>query len=406
MDSTSAHSRAGHPSAYVGTGRDDAGRRLRIAVIHSNASYLTGLRLPLLRHLSLGADVVALAPAFEAWHREILDRHGIRAVAFRLDPTGLNPFGDAFAMLGLARTLRTLAVDIVITNTIKPVIFGTFAAQLAGVPRRFALISGLGYAFTDVGGRPGLKKRVVRAMTAVLYRAAFARNERVIFQNRDDVAELVDAGICRAAKVAVVDGSGVDVDEFRPTGAEPRPTYVMVSRLLHEKGVMDYLRAARMVKSRIPDATFLLVGAADRNPSAVRYADLQPYLEDRTVEWAGAVRDVRPFLARASIFVLPSYREGFPRSTLEAMAAGLAVVTTDVPGCRETVRRGRNGILVPVRDPDALAEALVALAGDLPRVAAMGRASRTIVETSYDVDVIHAQFDAILAAGAAVTSEG
>ena len=396
MESKSKRSRAERNSVRSGTGQDSVAARPRLAVIHSNASYMTGLRLPLLRHLSERGDVIALAPAFEPWHRAILEKDGIRAVSFGLDPTGLNPLRDALGMLRLARTLRSLSIDVVITNTIKPVIFGTFAARLAGIPRRYALVSGLGYAFTDVGGRPGRRKRFVRAVTAFLYGRAFALNERVIFQNREDMREFVTAGICPATKATVVDGSGVDVAEYRPTNAGPRPTFVMVSRLLREKGVMDYLRAARIVKERLPEASFLLVGAADRNPSAITEGELRPYLDDGSVEWAGGVRDVRPFLERASIFVLPSYREGLPRSTLEAMAQGLAVVTTDVPGCRETVIDGVNGMLVPVRDSAALAAALEELAGNLPRVAAMGRASRAMAEESFDIGIVHRQIDAIL----------
>ena len=385
-----------------GTARGPAHRRSRavdrprVAVIHSNAGYLTGLRLPLLRHLGRRADVVALAPRLEPWHVGVLEDAGVEGRSFRLAPTGLNPVRDALDTIQLARMLRSMAPDVVITNTIKPVIFGTFAAWLAGISRRYALVSGLGYAFTDVGAPAGRRKRVVRMLTAFLYRRAFALNDRVIFQNADDLREFVDAGICPRSKATLVDGSGIDVDAYRPTLLEPRPTFVMVSRLLREKGVMDYLEAARTVKARIPEASFLLVGGADGNPTALADRDLRGFIDDGTVEWVGAVRDVRPSLARASIFVLPSYREGLPRSTLEAMAAGLAVITTDVPGCRETVRDGINGLLVPVRDVDALAAAMEEVARDLPRVETMGNASRAMAEARFDIARIHRQMDEIL----------
>lgn len=378
-------------------GNRDPGRRPRIAVIHSNAAYLTGLRLPLLRHLRERADILAFAPRLADGHLRLLAELGIEGRSFELSPTGLNPFRDALDTVRLARTLRAEAPDAVLTNTIKPVIFGTFAASLAGVARRYALVSGLGYAFTDAGdGGGGLKKRLVRRVTSFLYRIAFRLNRRVIFQNPDDMAEVVAAGICAPARAAWVPGSGVDVDAFSASSADPRPSFIMVGRLLAEKGVREYLRAARIAKQRVPEATFLLVGDVDPNPSAIDPGELQPYLDDGIVEWPGAVPDVRPWLQRASVFVLPSYREGIPRSTLEAMAIGLAVITTDAPGCRQTVPDGANGLLVPVRDAEALADAMVRLATDLPLVAMMGQASRALAESAFDIAIVHRRMDELM----------
>jgi glycosyltransferase involved in cell wall biosynthesis len=370
---------------------------VRIVVIHSNPDYLVGLRLPLLRHLAGYGDVVAMAPRLEARHRRVLDGIGVRGASIRLSPTGMNPFADALDTMRLARRLGRLQPDIVITNTVKPVIYGTLAARAAGVPHRYALVSGLGYAFTDAGRRAGLRKKVIRAVAGNLYRLAFMLEERVIFQNRDDMDEVVAAGICPADRAAAwVGGSGVDVDAY-PLSEEPtRPTFIMVARLLVEKGVRDYLEAARITRGRLPEARFLLVGDVDGNPSAIDRQELEPYVNDGTIEWPGAVGDVRPWLAKASVFVLPSYREGLPRSTLEAMATGLAVITTDVPGCRETVVEGENGRLVPVRDPEALAAAMEQLASDPRAVDRMRQASRRLAESRFDVSIVHRQLDELL----------
>lgn len=366
---------------------------MRIAVIHSNADFLLGPRLPLLRHLASRADVVAMAPRLDAEHRRRLAAHGVRGVAIDLRPTGLNPVADVLDLFKLARRLRQVAPDAVLTNTIKPVTLGTLAARLAGVPRRYALISGLGFAFIDDGRPLSLRKRIVRLAASGLYRAALPMTTRVVFHNRDDLADFVAMGLCPADRARWVNGSGIDTSEYRPEPGEPRPTFVSVSRLLRDKGVLEYLEAARIVKSRRPDAEFLLVGDVDPNPSAIDREVIQRHVDDSIIEWAGRVSDVRPWLRRGSVFVLPSYREGVPRSTLEAMALGMAVITTDAPGCRETVVDGRNGLLVPVRDPAALAAAMERLAGDLDLVAAMGTASREIAVSTFDTAIVHRALD-------------
>lgn len=383
--------------AHAQDGVHDApGTAPRMAVIHSNPDYLLGSRLPLLRHLRHRFDVVALAPGLSRAHRAELSRYGIRASSISLNPTGLNPFADAIDMVRLARQLRGLRPDAVLTNTLKPVTLGTFAALLAGVPRRYALISGLGFAFIRDDGPVGFRRRIVSTIATVEYRAALPRNRRVAFHNGDDLREFVDAGICPPDRAGRVNGSGVDTSAYEMALPVGEPVFITVSRLLLDKGVREYMEAARIVKSRIPEARFLLVGDVDRNPRAIDPSEVNQYVRDGTIEWPGHVQDVRPYLRRAAVFVMPSYREGLPRSTLEAMAMGRAVITTDVPGCRETVVDGENGLLVPVRDVDGLAAAMDQLARDPGRVAAMGRASRRMAEEVFDTDVVHRQLDEVM----------
>jgi len=369
---------------------------VRIAVLHSNPDYLLGPRLPLLRHLSQRFDVVAMAPRLAARHLTELRDLGIEGTSFALQPTGLNPFIDLVDMLRLARTLRQLRLDAVLTNTIKPVTLGTFAAAMAGVRKRHALISGLGFAFIDDGQPPKLRKRIVRLVAAAQYRAALRLNRRVVFHNRDDLEDFVDAGICPADRAGHVDGSGIDTVAFAAAPPVLDPVFVMVSRLLRDKGVLEYLEAARMVKARVHDARFVLVGDVDPNPSSIDAGIVRRYVDDGTIEWAGGVGDVRPWLRRAAVFVLPSYREGMPRSTLEAMATGRAIITTDVPGCRETVVERSNGLLVPARDVAALADAMAELANQPDLVRLMGIESRRIAEERFDLAVVHRQLDQAL----------
>jgi glycosyltransferase involved in cell wall biosynthesis len=361
----------------------------KVVFIHSNADYLVGLRLPLMREISRrGYLVTAIAPNIAENHRRILSGFGIASERCDMAPTGMNPLADLAHTLRLTWQLRRLRPDVVLTNTIKPVIFGTIAAKFAGVRRRYAMVSGLGYAFTE-SGTLGMRKRISRWIASLLYWLAFRLNRVVVFQNSDDAQEMREAGICPGTRAAVVGGSGVDLQEFSFSERSGAPAFVMVGRLLVEKGARDFLEAARRLKRDAPRSSVLLVGDADGNPSALREDELAAFEREGVAEVVKGARDVRPFLYRSSIFVLPSYREGVPRSTLEAMASGMAVITTDVPGCRETVRNGENGLIVPVRDPDALASAMLELASDPERVRRMGAMSRKMAEEKFCVKKIN-----------------
>jgi len=263
------------------------------------------------------------------------------------------------------------------------VVWGGIAGRLAGVPHRFALVTGFGYAFQ---GQDRLRRRALAAAARALYRAGLAGCDAVFFQNPDDRREFEQMRLVPArTRVEIVRGSGVDVDHYAcaplPGGG---PVFVYVGRLVVEKGILDYVEAARRVRARHPGARFLVVGGLDPNPASASRAQVEGWVQDGTIEWLGELRDVRPALAQASVLVLPSYREGTPRSVLEAMSMGRAVVTTDVPGCRETIVDGAEGVLVPVRDPDALAAACAALFADPSRVARMGSLGRRRVEALYD----------------------
>ena len=353
---------------------------LRLYFFHTNANYLVGLRLPMLVALvQAGYEVTALAPDMHGSVVKRLQQHGIFGRAFELSPSGINPLRDMRDTMRLARILRNESPDIVFSNNIKPVVFVTIAAAIAGIRRRFALVGGLGYAFTDIPNRRRTFSRVMtRLIASALYTVAFRLCSVVIFHNRDDLQKLVRLGICPAGVGSVVSGSGVDIKAFVPGVRPLSPTFIFVGRLLADKGVREYLNAVIETKRTFPTARFILVGDTDDNPSAIDIEEVRHCVGAGALEWMGKVTDVREFLRQSSVFVLPSYREGVPRSTLEAMACGLAVITTDAPGCRETVEPGVNGILVPVGDSKALTEAMIALCQDEARVAQMGNHSRRI----------------------------
>jgi glycosyltransferase involved in cell wall biosynthesis len=357
---------------------------VRIVIIGGWAPSLILFRGSLLAAMvARGHEVIATAADGDDATRAALAAMGVAFEDLKLQRAGLDPRADASTIAALVRRFRALRPDAVLGYTIKPVVWGGIAGRLAGVPHRFAMITGFGYAFQ---GQERLGRRALAYGVKALYRSGLAGCEAVFFQNPDDRAEFERMKLLpRGATVEVVRGSGVDVDhygpELLPGGA---PVFLFIGRLLAEKGILDYVEAARRVRAQRPDARFLVVGGLDPNPTSVTREQMHQWMLEGIIEWAGEVRDVRPELAKASILVLPSYREGTPRSVLEAMSMGRAVITTDVPGCRETIVDGEHGLFVPVRDPAALAAACITLFDDRQRVARMGAAGRARVLALYD----------------------
>lgn len=366
---------------------------MKVTLLHTNSQYLVGMRLPFLRALvSAGHEVTAMAPDLSARTARILVDAGVHPEEYSVAATGLNPLRDLIDLYRLWRRFRRDRPDVLVLNNAKPVALGSLAAKLARVPRCFALVGGLGYAFTDDGRPLSLKKRVARAALSGFYRIGFRLCDGVVFQNPDDVAQMTQWGICPPSKISVVRGSGVPLDRYQPSCSPPEGvTFVMISRLVAEKGVREFIEAARVVKGKLPFARFLLAGGFSDNPSALTKDEVDRIRGDGVVEILGQCGDIPSLLRGSSVFVLPSYREGVPRSTLEAMACGLPIVTTDAPGCRETVMEGENGFLVPVRNIEELAQAMTTLGSDSALRLRMGRRSRALAEDSFGIDFINIQ---------------
>lgn len=371
---------------------DTAHGARRILVIAGYAPSLVNFRGPLLQAMqATGWEVHAAAPGF-AEHddiREQLAEWGIMAHDIPMQRTGMDPLSDMATLRALHGLMHQLKPDAVLGYTIKPVVYGTLAAALARVPRRFALITGLGYAFT---GQANGKRAIVRGLVRRLYAQALGRAHKVFFQNPDDQTLFRQLRLLpERVPSRVVNGSGVDVASFEqaqlPDGP---PRFLLIARLLGDKGVREYAEAARQVKSRHPDVIFQLVGWIDDNPDAISQNELDAWVAAGTIEYLGKLSDVRPAIAAASVYVLPSYREGTPRTVLEAMAMGRAVITTDAPGCRETVADGDNGYLVPVQDAKPLAQAMMRFIEQPDLIARMGQRSRERAEEKYDVHKVNA----------------
>jgi len=290
-----------------------------------------------------GYEIHIMAPELRTFPDEYhqLQSLGYTVHDIPMQRTGTNPLSDLKLLKHLYQNIRQIQPDYVLSYTIKPVIYGTLASWLAKIPHRFALITGLGYAFQNVeSGKRSLFQKMVHG----LYAQALKHSDKVFFQNPDDLKLFQDMHLLDAEKpTVVVNGSGVNVQDFdvlplpQNDAGTVKASFLLITRLLGDKGVREYAEAARIIKAKHPATEFHLVGWIDDNPSAISQAELDEWIADGRLKYWGKLSDVRPTIAESSVYVLPSYREGTPRTVLEAMAMGRAIITTDAPGCRETV---------------------------------------------------------------------
>lgn len=317
--------------------------------------------------------------------RSELEAMGAHVHELPMRRTGTNPLAELRLLLSMYRLVRRIKPAWSLAYTVKPAIYGSICAWLAGVPNRFALITGLGYAFQGGEGR-----RRVRAAVRAMYSVALRTASCVFFQNPDDEALFRTTGIlAERTRTCILSGSGVGIRHFDVVPFPKALSFLMIARLLGDKGVREYVEAARQVKQLHPHVRFDLVGWIDENPDSVTAEELDGWVRSGVINFLGRLGDVRPAITDCSVYVLPSYREGTPRTVLEAMAMGRGVITTDAPGCRETVNDGENGFLVPVKNADELARAMLRFIDTPDLVSRMGAESRRYVCRRYDVDIVN-----------------
>jgi len=365
---------------------------MKILVLSSLAYSLTNFRGALLREMKAnGHRVLAVAPDRNDAVAAELQRAGI---GFRLIPmqrTGTSMVQDLRLFLAYLRVMIVEKPDLVLAYTQKPIIYGGIAARLACVPRSFVLMSGLGYVFSE-HDRPS---RTLRRLVSLMYREAVLRARAIFVFNADDRAEMIKHGIVKLRhNVVQVAGSGVDVEHFAQVPLpRDRTRFLLIGRLMRDKGIYEFCEAARQIKAAHPDSEFMVLGHYEHdNPTGIDETECLRLAQRYPVQFVPGTTDVRPYLASCSVFVLPSYyREGLPRTIIEAMATGRPIVTTDMPGCREPVIDGENGFLVPPRNSDALAATLTRFIETPGLISQMGARSRELAVSTYDVRKVNHQ---------------
>ena len=359
---------------------------MKIAILVCYNPTLLNFQLDMmLEMLRLGHRVVAVGNEPEEKWSKILQPFGIEYRYVRMQRNGLNPVRDVFSLVRLIRLLKKEKPDKIFTSQAKMVLYGGLAAFYLGIRDVYPLIAGLGSVFLSGGWKGRLLKKILISG----YRLSLRKSPSVFFQNQDDASFFVDNGIVPSDRIVFLNGSGVNLEKFVKQPFPKHFGFLCICRIIRDKGVLEYLSACRMVRKLHPDIRCLLVGPFDSNPSALKPDELQPYIDDGSIEYFGEQADVRPYLAQCNAYVLPSYREGTPKSVLEAMSCGKAILTTDAPGCRETVTDGENGFLVPVKDDKAIAEKMLFLYRNPDICEQMGNASRQIAERRFDVRLVN-----------------
>ncbi|SPJ25214.1 N, N'-diacetylbacillosaminyl-diphospho-undecaprenol alpha-1,3-N-acetylgalactosaminyltransferase [Palleronia abyssalis] len=338
-----------------------------------------------------GHRVTAFAPEDDHDVRRTLAREGCNFEVIEMARTGTNPLADVALLIRMLKAFRRLRPDVVICYTMKPVIYGGIAARWLGIPERHALMTGLGHVFADP--EPQGKVRILRRLSIWLYRQALKGVDRIFVYNAADEADLRDFRMVPPETPLIrVAGTGVNLDRFKQSRLpEGTPSFLLIARLLADKGVREYVDAARQLKADWPQARFRIVGPLDPNPTGIQAEEVADWKRSGVVEYCGATDDVRPFLDEASVFVLPSYyREGIPRSILEAMSKGRPVVTTNLPGCADTIEHGVSGYLVPPRDTQALADGMKHFLECPQSISTMGAHARVRAEQIFDIHAVNA----------------
>ncbi len=382
-----------HLNLYLSLMKLKKSKVKKVTIVGSKLRDCLNFRLPLmLEFVQAGYKVYAVTPEGSDNDKAILKKHGISFVPVEMKRTGVNPFADILLLLRFLKVYREIRPTITLSYTIKPVIYSTIAAWMAKVPVKAGIIAGAGYAYLENSSK---KQRVISAIVSALYWLSFRTMDLVFFQNKDDQKEFGKLFSISDHKSLVTNGTGVDVAHYSysPVSSDVEEVvFLLIARLIREKGIEEYISAARQIKKQSKNAhvRFQLLGAVDDNPNSYASNEVSTWVKEGIIEYLGTTTDVRPFLKNCSAFVLPSfYREGVPRSILEALSTGRAVITTDNVGCRETVTPGKNGYLVPVRDVSSIVDAMQSLIDCPQELVDMGKAGRKIAEEKFDIKLIN-----------------
>lgn len=366
---------------------------MKIAIIGTTAHSILGFRIDLIKSLiAKGHQVYAFAQDYQPVSEQAVTALGAVAVNYQFNRTGLNPLVDLINTYKLVKQLKQHKIEQTFCYFTKPVIFGTLAAVLAGVKRRYGMLEGLGFTFTPQPQGVPLKTKLLRRIQVLLYKLSLPRLNRLILLNNDDKQDLLEANKIVVKDVAILGPIGLNLADYSYSAAPTNPVcFLFIGRLLKEKGIFEYVAAAKLVKAKYPTSRFIILGSIDtENPGGLTQQQLTNLIDEQLIEWPGFVKNVAEWIKQSSIFVLPSfYREGFPRSTQEAMAVGRAIITSNVPGCKETVKEGVNGFLVPPYAAEALADKMCYFIENPDKIIEMGNNSYQIAQQQFDASKVN-----------------
>ena len=358
----------------------------RLIIVANSSSNLLSFRGQLIKKLvdeNFQVSVIIPETDFSTnFENEIL-KLGAKTLTIPLNRTGLNPFRDFMTYLALKSNFKKFKPDIVLAYTSKPIVYSGLAIGKNSKIKFFPNLTGLGYGFTE---ETQFKRKVINFILKNLYKLSLKFSSVVIFQNPDDETLFRNLKIIKDRKTFITNGSGVDLKFYKPTNLPSKSVFLMLSRLVADKGVIEYCEAAKEVRNKFPKAVFQLAGSFDSNPSGLKFNQIKPFIDSKNIEFLGHLDDVREALNKCRYYVLPSYREGTPRSILEAMSIGRPIITTNTSGCKETVKEGINGLLVPIKDKKSLAIAMQKmLEFDDEKINHMAEESIKLVNEKYDV---------------------
>jgi glycosyltransferase involved in cell wall biosynthesis len=359
---------------------------MKIAVISSHTKSLFWFRIDMMREfIKLGHSVIAIGSESELKWKTVFEKYEIKYKQLYTERNGINPFKDLRTFQELKKFMKNEKPDKVFVYQAKTIIYGCLSAKAIGITDVYPLIAGLGSIFRG----NGFKNELIKITMKIGYRLACKASKKVFFQNEDDKNEFIKYKLIEKDKIVIINGSGVNLEQFVPKPLPEKITFLFIGRLIKDKGVVEYLEACKQIKIYNPNIKCLLIGPFDSNPSSLKQNELQYYIDKGIVEYFGEQIDVRPYLIECSTYVLPSYYEGIPKTILEAMAVGRSIITSDAPGCRETVIDGYNGYLVPVKDVNALVNKMKDFI-EMPSInKLMAERSLKLVREKFDVKLIN-----------------
>lgn len=360
--------------------------RKKILMIASKAKAHINFRSDLTKLIiEKGWDVSLIVP-HELYKKE-LEEMGIKVIVMPYNKNSISIMENINIIKTIEKIIKEEKPNKIFAYTIKPIILGSIAAKKCKIKEMYSMVTGLGHIYSD----NSLKTRVIRFICGLGYKFAFKYNKKVIFQNIDDIDEVVSRRYIKREKCELVNGSGVNMKKFKRNSLPKKDVFLMVSRVLKEKGVMEYFEAAKIMKSKYPNTYFMFVGEIDKTNYAVDVAKLQKYVDEKIVELIPETDDVASYIRKCRYFVLPTYyREGVPRVNLEALSMGRPIITTKMPGCRETVIDGVNGYFVNIKDVNDLVEKMIMMINSSPeKIEKMSEKSFELCKNKFDVNLIN-----------------